>query len=45
MPIPYLNDVVVNICVDSTKPMSMASVNDSVSVKHGRISADDNNTS
>ena len=45
MPIPYLNDVVVNICVDSTKPISMASVNDSVNLKHERISADDINTS
>ena len=45
IPIPYLDDVVVNICVDSTKPISMASVNDSVNVKHGRISADDINTS
>ena len=45
MPIPYLNDVVVNICVDFTKPISMASVNDSVNVKHGRILADGINTS
>ena len=45
MPIPYLNDVVVNICADSTKPISMANVNDSVNVKHGRILADDINSS
>ena len=33
MPIPYRNDVVVNICVDTTKPISIASVNDYVNVK------------
>ena len=45
MSIPYLDDVVVNICMDSNQPISMASVNDSVNVNHGRISEDDINTS
>ena len=45
MSIPYLDDVVVNICMDSKQqPISMASVNDSVNVNHGRISKDDINT-
>ena len=43
MSIPYLDDVVVNICLDS-KPISMASVNASVNGNHGRISEDDINT-
>ena len=38
------NDVVVNICMDSKQPISMASVNDSVNVNHGRILEDDINT-
>ena len=41
MSIPYLDDVVVNICMDSKQPISMASVNTSVNVNHGRISEDD----
>ena len=44
MSIPYLDDVVVNICMDSKQPICMASMNDSVNVNHGRISEDDINT-
>ena len=42
--IPYLDDVVVNICMDTKQLISMASVNASVNVNHGRISEDDINT-
>ena len=44
MSIPYLDDVVVDVCMDSKQPISMASVNASVNVNHGRISEDDINT-
>ena len=43
MSIPYLDDVVVNICMDSKQPISMDSENASVNVNHGRISEDDIN--
>ena len=45
MSIPYLDDIVVNICIDSKQPISMASGKNSVNVNLGRISEDDINTS
>ena len=44
MSISYLDDVVVNICMDTKQPISMASVNDSVNNNYGRISEDDIST-